>query len=101
MLSDFIFAHILSVFLFIIHEWLTGLQEDKVVSAVFFFSFLDYITLPATFKTIHLNGFRQYECMCVCTSQSFCLSMCLLLLQVVRAVSVAAVAVVVVLMSRY
>lgn len=39
MLSDIIFVHILSVFLFIIHGWLTGLQEDKVVSAVFLSSF--------------------------------------------------------------
>lgn len=36
MLSDVILAHILPLFLCIIHGWLTGLQEDKVVSAVMF-----------------------------------------------------------------
>lgn len=60
MLSNIISAHILSVFLFITHGWLTWLQEDKVVSVFMCVSSLDYITLPATLKTIHLNGFRQY-----------------------------------------
>ena len=77
MLSDIIFAHILSVFLFITHEWLTGLQEDKVVSAVFF-PFLGCIILPVTFERIHLNGFRQYVrmyvCMYVCVYVSLFLS---------------------------
>lgn len=63
MLLDIIFPHILSVSLSILHEWLTGLQEDKVVSAVFLFT---SITMPVTFKTTHPKGFRQYVCARVC-----------------------------------
>lgn len=83
MLSDIIFAHILYVFLFILHGWLTGLQEDKVVSAVFFYvcvSYLDYITLPATLKQSILMG---SESMYVSPYQCVCLSMCLLISHVV------------------
>lgn len=42
MLSDIIITQTVSVFLFIFHGWLTGLQQDKVVSALLFFSFLSF-----------------------------------------------------------
>ena len=65
--------------------WAAGGQSGECCA--FFLSFLDYITLPATFKTIRLNGFRQYVCKGVCRLP-ISHPMCLLLSQVVQVVSV-------------